>query len=826
MLHDIRFALRSLRKNLGFTTIVVLTLGLGIGANASIFSLLDQVLLRRLPVREPQQLVLLDGPGPFQGRTMNEMTFSYPMYRDFRDRTDVFSGVIGRFPVSLTLGWNGQSERISGNLVTGNYFEVLGVSPAIGRVFSAADDRTPGAHPLVVLSYAYWQRRFGADPSVLNQTLTLNGHPMTIVGVSARGFSGIEVGDAPDVMVPLMMKAEMTPTWNDLENRRSRWLTVMARLKPHVTREQAEAQMNVVYRQILEVEIKDIPNGSQTFRQRFVSKHLVLHDGGRGYSQLRGRFTTPLVVLMCMVGLVLLIACANVANLLLARTTARQREVTIRLALGAGRARIVRQQLVESLMLSAAGAAAGLLLAAWTGGVLLATLPGDPASRGLHSGPDVRMVMFAIGLSVLTAVVFGLVPSLQASRVTVTGALKEEGGAVVGGGRQARARRVLVVAQVGLSMILLAGAGLFARSLFNLKSVDPGFPLDHLIAFSVDPTLSGYDGARTRDLFQRLQDTLKAVPGVRSVSMAELGPLSGNDWSMTIRVSGYTAKENEDLNPNVDSVGPGYFSTMGVPLLAGREFTPQDTATAAQVAIVNETTARYFFGNENPLGHRFGFGRSQATTIEIVGVVKDTRSLDLRNKPVRFVYLPYQQSPQLGGMTFYARAASGVPSPVTAIRQAVRLVDSNLPLYDMKTMETQVDESLFIDRMVAALSIAFGLLATMLAALGLYGVMSYAVARRTREIGIRMALGAERRRVLWLVLREVATLAGIGIVVGLLAALIVTRRLQSQLYGLSASDAVTLAGATAILSIVALLAGYLPARRATAIDPMIALRTE
>ena len=436
---------------------------------------------------------------------------------------------------------------------------------------------------------------------------------MTIVGVSARGFSGIEVGDAPDVMVPMMMKAEMTPTWNDLENRRSRWITVMARLKPHVTREQAEAQMNVVYRQILEAEVKDIPNGSQTFRQRFVSKHLVLHDGGRGYSQLRGRFTTPLVVLMCMVGLVLLIACANVANLLLARTTARQREVTIRLALGAGRARIVRQQLVESLMLSAAGAAAGLLLAAWTGGVLLATLPGDPASRGLHSGPDLRIVVFAIGLSVLTSVVFGLVPSLQASRVTVTGALKEEGGAVVGGGRQARARRVLVVAQVGLSMILLAGAGLFARSLFNLKSVDPGFPLDHLIAFSVDPTLSGYDGARTRDLFQRLQDTLKAVPGVRSVSMAELGPLSGNDWSMTIRVAGYTAKENEDLNPNVDSVGPGYFSTMGVPLLAGREFTPQDTATAAQVAIVNETTARYFFGNENPLGHRFGFGRSQAT---------------------------------------------------------------------------------------------------------------------------------------------------------------------------------------------------------------------
>ena len=826
VIRDVRFALRGLRKNPGFTAVVVLTLGLGIGANTAIFSLLDQVLLRRLAVRDPQQLVLLDGPGAFQGRTMNRMTFSYPMYRDFRDHTEVFDGVIGRVAVALTLGWNGQSERVNGNLVTGNYFDVLGVRPAIGRLFTAVDDRTPGAHAVVVLSYGYWQRRFGADPSVLDQTLTLNGHAMTIVGVSGRGFGGIEVGDAPDVMVPMMMKAQMTPTWDDLENRRSRWLTVMARLKPDVPRERAEAQMNVLYRQILESEIKDVPNASQNFRQRFLSKHLFLYPGARGISGLRERFTTPLVVLMCMVGVVLLIACANVANLILARTTARQREVSIRLALGAGRRRIVRQQLVESLVLAMAGAAAGLLLAAWTGGFLLAALPGDPATRGLNAGPDLRITVFALTLSVFTAVLFGLVPSLHASRATVTGALKEEAGSVAGGGRQARARRLLVVCQVGLSMLLLAGAGLFARSLYNLKSVDAGFPLDHLVSFSVDPSLSGYSQERTRDLFQRMQDELSGVPGVRRVSMAQLGPLTGNDWSMTIRVDGYAAKESEDLNPNVDGVGPGYFSTMGIPLVAGREFTPQDTAGGPRVAIINESTARYFFGSTNPLGRRFGFGRSQATDIEIVGVVRDTRSLDLREKPVRFVYLPYKQSPELGAITFYARLAPGLPSPAGAIRQAVQHLDSSLPLYDMKTMEAQVDESLFIDRMVAALSIAFGALATLLAAIGLYGVMSYAVARRTREIGIRMALGAERSRVLWLVLREVATLGAWGIAIGLTAAIIVTRRIQAQLYGLTPTDALTLAAAAAVLGCVALLAGYLPARRATAIDPMMALRTE
>jgi predicted permease len=823
---DMRFAVRSLRKQPGFSAIVVLTLGLGIGANTAIFSLLDQVLLRRLPVRDPQQLVLLDGPGAFQGRTYNRQTFSYPMYRDFRDRTEVFSGVIGRMPTALTLTFQGEAERVNGELVTGNLFDVLGVRPALGRVLSASDDGAPGAHPVVVLSYGYWMRRFGGDSSVLNQTLSLNGHPMTIVGVSARGFEGVQIGAPPDVMVPVTMKAQMTPTWDDLENRRSRWLTVMARLGPGVTRERAESQMNVVYRQILEAEAAEFPaSTSQAFRQRFLTKHLDVLPGGRGLSDLRRQFNTPLIVLMCMVGVVLLIACANIANLLLARAASRQREVSIRLALGAGRARIVRQQLAESLVLAVAGAAVGLIFATWTGALLLAALPGDAADRGLHSGPDARVVAFALALAIVTALVFSIVPSLHATRASVIGALKEEAGSVAGGGRQARVRSVLVVAQVALSMVLLAGAALFARSLFNLKSVDPGFAVDHLVAFSIDPSLSGYDLPRSVTMFERMQTDLTSVPGVRAVSMAELGPLTGNDWSMTIKVDGYAAKENEDMNPNVDGVGPGYFSTMGMPLVAGREFTPADDARAPRVAVVNETLARYYFGTSNPIGRRFGFGRDKGTEVEIVGVVKDTRTQDLRKEPVRFIYIPYTQDSSLGSLTFYVRAA-GNTSPGASIREAVRRIDPSLPMYDMKSMDTQVDESLFIDRMVAALSVAFGALATVLAAIGLYGVISFAVARRTREIGIRMALGAERRRVLWLVLREAAVLAGAGIAVGVAVALVVVRYVQAQLYGLSATDPRTLAAAAVVLGAVALLAGYVPARRATVIDPMLALRTE
>jgi predicted permease len=824
---DIRHAIRSLRQAPGFVLVVVITLGLGIGANTAIFSLMDQVLLRPLPVHDPSGLVLLDGPGAFQGRTVNLATFSYPMYVDFRDRNEVFSGVLARFPLSTTVVWRGASERANGELVSGNYFDVLGVRPALGRVLNAADDRVPGAHPIAVLSYGYWQRRFGGDPLVLNQTITVNGHPLTIVGVSARGFAGVQVGQAADVMLPLMMKAQMTPTWNDLDNRRSRWVTVMARLKPGVSRTAAEAAMNVIYRQINEQEVKDIPNNSENFRKRFVSKHLDVLPGHRGLSDLRREFSTPLIVLMSMVGVVLLIACANVANLLLARTTARQKEIALRLALGAGRARIIRQQLVESGLLALAGTVVGLLLAWWTGGLLLAALPGDPAARNLSAEPDLRVTGFAIGTGVLTALLFGIVPAIHATRAGVIGALKEESGSVAGGGRQARLRRVLVISQVALSMLLLAGAGLFARSLYNLKWLDPGFRVDDLFVFSVDPSLSGYEGGRLTTLYRRMQEELAAVPGVRSVSMSEVGTLAGDNWSQTVRVDGYESKEGEDLNPSVDGVGPRYFETMGIPLVSGREFTERDVIGAPKVAIINETMAKYFFGSSNPIGRRFGFGRGKPTDIEIVGVAKDVRSVELRDQPPRYVYIPYAQDDSVTQLTYYVRAARDDGGAIAAgIRQSVRRLDPNLPIFNMKTMAVQIDESLFVERMVAVLSVAFGALATLLAAIGLYGVMSYAVTRRTREIGIRMALGAERGRVLWLVLREVAAMALAGIVGGLAAALWLTRQVQSQLYGLSPNDPLTLGIAMGLLAAVAIASGYIPARRATTIDPMIALKQQ
>ena len=826
-MNDFRYALRTLLNAPAFTGVVVLTLALGIGANTAIFSLTDQVLLRMLPVTAPDQLVVLDGPGTFRGRTFNSGTFSYPMYRDFRDQNSVFDGVIARFPAPLTLLTNGQSERVNGDLVSGNYFDVLGVRALLGRTFTADDDRTPGGHPVAVLSRNYWMRRFAGDPSVLNRTISLNGLPMTIVGVAPAGFFGIVVGESPDVMVPVMMKAQMTPTWDDLQNRRSRWLTVMARLKPGVTATQAEAAMNVVYRQLNEQELKEMTGVTALFREGFLSKHLFLRPGQKGRSDLRQQFTTPILVLTGMVGLVLLIACANVANLLLARGAARQKEVAIRLALGATRAAIVRQRLVESLVLSGAGALLGLALAWWTGTLLLAMLPNDGAVQTLSAVPDARVTAFAIAVALLAAILFGLAPALSSTRPTLTSTLKDEAGSVVGGTGHARFRKGLVVAQVGLSVLLLAGAGLFARSLYNLKTLNPGFETDQLLGFSIDPSLNGYSRERSIQLFQQMQEQLAQLPEVKSATASVIQLLTDSNWSSTVQVEGYTPKEGENMNPDFNAVGPSYFAALGQPLIAGREFTVKDRSNAPKVAIINETMATYYFGAESPLGRHIGSSaRAKAPDTEIVGVVKDSKTSTLRTEPRRFVYTPYMQESEIGQITFYVRARGDAASVGASVRQVAQRVDPNLPIFNIKSMNTVLDESLFLERMVAALSVAFGGLAMLLAAIGLYGVMSYTVARRTREIGIRMALGAEPGSVMWLVLREVALMVGTGIAVGLPLALALSRVVQSQLFDLSAHDPIALAAAAALLAIVALAAGYIPARRATHVDPMLALRYE
>jgi predicted permease len=825
---DFRLALRALRQSPAFTAVVVLTLALGIGANTAIFTLMDQVLLRMLPVKEPRELVLLDDPGVFQGFYFGDQTLSFPMYRELQDRSDVFAGVVGRFATSVQSSYRGSNERIAAELVSGDYFGVLGVVPSLGRAFTKDDDRNPGSHLVAMLGHGYWKRRFGSDPKVLGQTLHLNGHPMTIVGVAPPGFNGVEVGAAPDVFVPLTMKAQMTPTWDHLDNHRSRWLNVLARLKPGVTAAQAEAGANVLYRQLLQEEMALVPEWSQKFRERYAQNRLYLRPGFRGLSQLRQSASLPLLLLMGMVGLVLLIACANVANLLLARGAARQRELAIRLALGARGRDLARQLLVESVVLAFAGGVLGLLVSAWTTDLLLRVLPFEGAARTFHAEPDLRVGLFTLGVSLLTGLVFGLIPAWQTSRPAVTSTLKDEAGSVVGGGH-VRFRKGLVVAQVALSLLLLFGAGLLARSLHNLRSLDPGFDEEKLLTFSVDPSLGGHSPQSALEVFRRLQEDLSAQPGAVAASMASAALMTQDIAQATVKVDGYEAKEGENLNPQINSVGSGFFQTFGVPLLAGRDFGPADVAGAPRVAIVNETFARYFFGQTSPIGRRFGFGRDKATDIEIVGLVKDSKSNNLRQEIPRYAYLPYTQGDgpdALGRMTFYVRSAQPEKAAALAIRQAVARLDPNLPVSDFKTMRAQVSESLFLERLVAGLSAAFGLLATLLAAVGLYGVMSYTVTRRTREIGIRMAIGAERSSVLWLVLKEVSMLAALGIGLGAPLALALSRFVQSQLFGLTPYDPSTLAVAMIFLALVTLGSGYLPARRATRVDPMSALRYE
>ena len=836
-MQDLRYAVRTLTLTPGFSLVVVFTLGLGIGANTAIFSLMDQVLLRLLPVKDPGQLVQLDGPGPFSGRTYNDRTFSYPMYVDLRDRNDVFTGLLARFPSSATMTMRNQAERVDVELVSGNTFEVLGVNAVLGRALTPNDDRTPGAHPVAVLSHSYWQRRFAGASTVLNQVVTINSTPITIVGVAPSGFAGVAAAQTTDLFLPLMMKAQLTPTWDDLDNRRSRWLNVIGRLKPGIPADAAKARLDVLYQQINEHELQSVPafaSGSERFREGFRAKKLTLHPASQGLSDLRQSVQTPLFVLMAMVGLVLLIACANVANLLLSRANARQKEVAVRLALGAGRTRLIRQTMTESLVLAGLGGIAGAVLSIWVGDLLLSVMPFENFTRSLSTEPDVRVGLFTAGLALITAVVFGLIPALQASKPELNRTLREEAGNLSGGTRHARFRKGLVVAQVALSMLLVAGAGLFARSLYNLKTLDTGFAVDDLITFRVDPSLNGYDQTRIKRFYDRLLQDIRLIPGVYSASIAQVPALTGSASSRTIQVQGYEPKPDENMNPWTNEIAPDYFRTMGMPLIAGREFTERDVEGAPLVAVVNESFANYFFPGENAIGRRFGFRvMNDPAALDIIGVVKDSLYADMRqgttdeNQTPRFAYIPYQQSAELNEMTFYVRGSgTAIDSMPEQLRQTVRRADAGMPIYEMQTMARTVDEALFNERMLALLSASFGLLATVLAAIGLYGVMTYTVSRRTREIGIRIALGAERPAVVWMVLREVAFLTVIGIGLGVPAALALSRLVQSQLYGIEPTDPATLVVAATTLAAVALLAGYIPARRAARVQPVRALRYE
>ena len=829
---DLRYGARVLIKNPGFTVVALLTLALGLGANTAIFSLTDQILLRLLPVEKPEELVVLRSPGPKNGRVWADAdgaaSFAYPFYKELRDKNNVFAGLLARFAVSLSVAGEGPTERANGELVSGNYFEVLGVRPAIGRVFSQDDDRVPGGHPLIVLSHGYWTRHFGADSGILNKTLIVNGVSMTVVGVARPGFNGVQVGQTPDIFIPITMKAQMTPNWDGLNDHRDYWLAIIGRLNPGLSREQAEGAVNPVYRQIIEEELPLLGNLSADSQQRFRDKKLLLDPGSRGRQILQGSAKEPLLVLMGMVILVLVIACANVANLLMARGAARQREIAIRMAVGAGRWRLVRQFLIESLTLSVVGGGAGLLVAWWTINLLVGAIPENIGAVGLSASLDLRLLVFTVGLSVATGLLFGLLPAMKATRLNLEGTLREQGSSVSGSHGQVRFRKGLVLSQVVLTTVLLVGAGLFARSLNNLKHLDLGMRPENLIAFSIAPELNGYSPQRTVALFDQLHQSVSTQPGVESVSESLMAAFTDSNSSSNVTVEGYTAQENEDMNVGQNYIGSSYFATMGIPLVQGREFGASDTATSPKVAIINESMSRRFFAGRDPVGSRFTFGAGNRVhpDIDIVGVVKDSKHATVRDKVGPFVYLPYSQLKSLGNITFYVKTRQDVGATAIGLRREVQRLDANLPVFDLKTLERQIDESLFADKFLTFLSMCFALLAALLASLGLYGVMAYTVTRRTREIGIRMALGATRGVVSWLILREVVLLALIGLVVGLPAAYGLGRLTESLLFGVKAADPIVFVGSGLLLTLATLVGGYLPARKAAGIDPLLALRCE
>ena len=827
---DLRYAFRTLRKSPLFSAVAVLSLALGIGANTAIFTLIHQLILQPLPVRNPEQLVMLAGRGRHYGGNNGRDKLSYPMYQDIRGKNQVFSGMFCSHGTTMSLTFEGRTELVAGEVVSGNYFPVLGIGAAIGRVFNASDDLYQGGHPLAVLSYGYWKARFGGDRDIVGRKIIVNGYPLTIIGVSQAGFDGVEPGYAPQIRVPITMNDVLPRSdYGRLNDRRFRWVEVFGRLKPGIGIEKAQAGLQPLFHQILEMEVQQQPfaKASPFVKREFLKMSMQVMPGSKGRSNLRDTYAKPLLALMAIVVLVLLIACSNLANLLIARASARQKEIAVRLALGASRGRLVRQLLVESLLLSAAGGALGVGLAVLVDEALIGFLPSGGIPLSLSSTPDFAVLGFTSLVSVLAGVIFGLVPALQSTRPQLANTLKDQAAAVLPGGSVAF-RKTLVVCQVALSLLLMIGAGLFLQSLQHLKGLNPGFEVKNLLSFGVEPTLSRYDVPWTVDYYRRLTDRLKTVPGVESSTVAVIPVLQDNEWDNWVTIEGYTPKQGETPDPHMQYCSPDFFATLKIPILLGRDFTIKDAAGAPKVGIVNQKFASRYFGGANPLGRHVGMGIDPGTKmdIEIVGVAGNTRYESMQEEIPDELYIPYTQTKFVTGMTAYVRTHGDPTGIFNTMRQVVRGVDPGVPMYDLRSLDDQIEISLFVQRMLATLSSVFGSLATSLAALGLYGVMAFMVARRTREIGIRMALGADSSLVVWMVMREVLTLALIGVAIGLSAAWAATRLIQAQLFGIQPTDLLTMAVAALGIVAVAVLSGYLPARRATTIDPVRALRWE
>lgn len=821
---DLRHSLRRLRGSPVFVLVVISILALGIGANTAIYSLLEQVLLRSLPVKNPDALTLVITEGKEIGSSWGMHRISYPMFKDLREMNEVFEGMMCRRLETAHLSGPGGAERIEVELVSSDYFSVLGLQPALGRLFGIEDETLPGANPVVVLSHDFWRGRFGADSNILGRVLHLNNYPMTVVGVAAKGFQGIGTDSRPRLFVPVTMKRQVTPSWDDLENRRSQWVNAFGRLKPGLTRQQAQTALQPLYSQIIHGEAQG--PGFETVtaedREAFLRSRVALLPGGRGFSFMPGALRLPLWCLMAAAIMVLLIACANVANLLLAWTASRRKEISVCLALGISRGRLIGQGLMESLLLAGAGGGAALLVAYWTTRLILGSLPSEQWRLALSPELNGKLLMFTLWLSVLTALLCGLWPTWRMSRIELHSALKEPSSLEAGRGG-AFARKVLLVGQVGLSFALLIGAGLFIRSLAALRQQDPGFQTARLIRFKLDPMLNDYHGEGARQLFHQLRQRLLSFTEVESVALARLPLLENNCWINGITVEGVSPGEYQRASAEINAVSADYLRTLGLAMVQGRDFEEADDQPGARpVALVNQAFARQFFADRSPVGAFLGLGSARPDR-EVIGVFRDSKYAALR-RPVEPQVLILSPGSWAQDMIVYARMRSSSPAMLGIIREQVRMLDARLPVYDLKAMEDQLEDSVGIERLLAVLCGLFAALATVVALVGLYGVMAGAVAQRVQEIGIRMALGAQRRNIFCLVLRQGVTLAGAGLAVGGGLGWGLSRWAASLLYGISSTDPATYLSVLLLWSAVASLACWIPAWRAAKMDPWISLR--
>ncbi|HEX5234822.1 MAG TPA: ABC transporter permease [Silvibacterium sp.] len=834
LLRDFRYGLRGLGRNPGFTAVALITLALAIGANASVFSLLDQALIRALPVRDPAQLVVLSFAGGVSGHVHSDggntpghrHEFSYPMYLDLRDKNTVFSGLIAAASAPVGISWNNHSESVPAEMVSGNYFQTLGVQPAVGRLFVSGDETSPGANPVAVLSFDFWKSHLAEAP-VTGRTLLINGTPFTITGVAAPGFRSMVWGRVPSVYVPLTMQKTVEPDWEYLHDHHSYWLNIIGRLRPGVTLAPAAASMNSLFRELRASEFTTVHDQSPKAREAFVDRaRLNLDAGAKGFSPMRDDVRTPLTIIMGMVLLIIGMAVVNVASLLLVRAAARSREFSVRFALGATSWQFLRQLLAEGLLLGIAGAAIGLSLAPQALHLLIRWMSsGSPDAPAFSAALDWRVLLFTIAATLIASLLFSLAPAMQFHSPRLTDALKQQ--TATGSGSSLRLRRTWVALQIGFSLVLIIGAGLFVRTIQNLRSVNPGFATDHLLQFTLAPELAGYPPSQVAPAEQRVLDAVATLPGVRAVGATNDDDLAGDSRGGDVAVSGYTPKPDEEFDVELSWVSNGYLQTLRIPILAGRYFNASDTATSLKVAIVNASFARHFFGSPGAaLGHHVSRPDRPKTDSVIVGVVADVKHTTVRDPALPTSYTLFTQEEKPSALTYYLRTWQPPDTAANSIRAAVANIDSKLIVSDISTMKQQIDDSILAERTIALLATAFGILATLLAGIGIYGILAYSTAQRTREIGIRMAFGARRGTVIGLIVREVLVLAGVTIAATVPISLLATHYVRSQLFGISNTDLAVYGSAILIICLVAALAGFIPARRAANVDPARALRTE